>query len=157
MSNAQAQVFDPDSFLQMTVDGANDTKYATVPSGEYFGVIEELKMPEDRKNKEGDPLYPLDITWNLIDEDAKKAAGRDKVIVRQSIFIDITANGGLDLGKGKNITLGKLREALGLNKPGFRLNDLRGAGPAKVIVIEEPDKKDPSIIRNRVTSVGKSS
>ena len=48
----------------------------------------------------------------------KELLGRDKVTVRQGIMLDITDSGGLDMGKGRNIGLGRLREAIGLNTPG---------------------------------------
>src|SRR5690606_13053223 len=103
-------VFDPELFMQQTVDEANDTQYLTVPAGEYHAVIEKVDIPADRKNKDGDPIYPLDVTWEILDEGVKAQLGRDKVTVRQSIFLDITESGALDMGKGKNVPLGKLRE-----------------------------------------------
>lgn len=148
-------VFDPEAFLNETIEGANDTQYQTVPAGEYTGMIEKIDMPQGRTTKDGNPIYPLDIMWVLLDEDLKASLGRDKIIVRQSVFLDITEAGGLDMGKGKNVPLGKLREALGLNSSGFSLRQLSGAGPALVNVSEEPDKQDATLIRNRVKSVGR--
>jgi hypothetical protein len=44
--------------------------------------------------------------------------GREKVTCKQGIMLDLNEGGQLDMGKGKNVSLGKLREAIGLNSPG---------------------------------------
>lgn len=146
--------FDPDQFMSMTVDGANDTEYATIPAGEYPAMIADAKMAE-REGKEGNKFYPLDIQWQLINpsQDLINAMGRDKIIVRQSVFVDFTDGGSLDMGKGKNVGLGKLRDALGQNTPGWRPGMLIGAGPATIKVTQGPDKQ--GVVRNNVTAVGK--
>jgi hypothetical protein len=147
-------VFDPDQFMQEEVSGANDTTYPTLPAGEYMGVIADVKVRQT-EGKDGKSFYPADITWDLINVDPKVLAdlGRDKATVRQSVFLDLSDSGGLDLGKGKNVQLGRLREALDLNTPGFSLRKLVGAGPAKLAVTLAPDRNGTP--RNNVQSVGK--
>jgi hypothetical protein len=49
--------------------------------------------------------------------------------------------------------LGRLREALGQNKAGVLFGAMKGAGPIRVSVIQEPDEKDASIIYNRIKAV----
>lgn len=149
-------VFDPDQFMQESVEGANDTVYPTLPAGEYTGMISEVKVRQTQSDKRpGEFFYPADITWDLMDVPQKvlDEMGRDKFSVRQSVFLDINDSGQLDLGKGKNIQLGRLREALSLNTPGFSIGKLKGAGPAKLNVTLKPDKNGTP--RNDVTQVGK--
>lgn len=148
-----SDAFDPDLFMQETVDGSNDTVYPTIPAGEYLGVIDDVKIR--RTEKDGKYFYPTDVTWTLVNPPQKVLddLGRDKATVRQSVFLDLTDSGSIDLGKGKNIQLGRLREALDLNGSGFTLGKLKGAGPAKLQVSLKPDKDN--VPRNNVTAVGK--
>jgi hypothetical protein len=112
-------MFDPNQFLDMSVDGAMDTKAVPVPVGEYIAIIEEVKArtwtAKDDPTKSG---VALDILWSIDDANVKATLGRDKVTVKQGIMLDMTESGGLDLGKGKNLGLGRLRTALNLNQPG---------------------------------------
>lgn len=103
--------FNPDTFANSVIEGEMDTKRTPVPIGEYTAIIEDFK-PRTAKDS-----ALLDITYMIDDAGVKQALGRDKVTCRQSIFLDIDESGGLDRGPGKNIQLGKLREAVGQNGP----------------------------------------
>lgn len=112
-------MFSPEQFLDMQVTESNDTKTIPVPVGEYTAVAEEVKCRQWQSKK--DPSMAglaLDIKWSIDDSAVKELLGRDKVTVNQGIMLDLTDSGGLDMGKGRNIGLGRLREALGLNAPG---------------------------------------
>jgi len=112
-------MFNPEQFLDMQVTESNDTKTIPVPVGEYTAVAEEVKCRQWQSKK--DPSMSglaLDIKWSIDDAAVKELLGRDKVTVNQGIMLDLTDSGGLDMGKGRNIGLGRLREALSLNAPG---------------------------------------
>lgn len=147
--------FDPDAFIQTVVTEPNDTVIEPVPIGEYHAIIKDFTIHKDRQTKAGEPIYPMDVIWSIQNPEIKERLGRNEVTSRQSIFLDITANGALDMGKGKNVGLGRLREAIGMNSGPFSFASLKGAGPAKVSIKHDPDKNDPKIIRDRVASVGK--
>ena len=108
-------MFDPDEFLNTSVEGTLDTRSVPVPEGEWLATISGLStrvVGQDSK-----PV--LDVTWKIEDnEKVAKATGRDVSTVRQTIWLDITESGGLDMSKGKNIQLGRLREAVGQNTSG---------------------------------------
>lgn len=129
-------MFNPDQFLDMTVTDSNDTKTIPVPAGEYIAIIEEVKCRQWQSKK--DPSMSgltLDIQWSLDDAGVKELLGREKVTVKQGIMLDMTESGGLDMGKGRNVGLGRLRDALGLNVPGqpFSFSMLSGrVGKVKV-------------------------
>ncbi|UOF77844.1 hypothetical protein [Bacteriophage sp.] len=112
--------FDPSSFLHATTTESNDTQLVPVPEGEYIAIAEKVDMRQWKKKDDPSATgLALDITWNIDDAGVKAALGREKVTVRQGIMLDVTDDGtGLDMGKGKNVGLGKLREALDLNQPG---------------------------------------
>jgi len=148
-------VFDPETFMSAEITGALDTTLAPVPEGAYPAIVSEFKLREV-EGRDGSPRYPCEIQWEIVDDNLKIALGRDKVTVRQTVWLDLTATGLLDNSKGKNIGLGKIRQALSQNDPNTRwsLNSLRGAGPALVEVKHRPDKNDPSVIYAEVSRVG---
>jgi len=110
--------FDPQAFLSASISSSNDTKVTPVPVGDYHGVIEKI-APRQWQSKDGSQTgIALDVFWLVEDADVKSFLGRDTVTVRQGIMLDTTPNGGLDTSKGKNIGLGRLREAVGKNREG---------------------------------------
>lgn len=108
-------MFDPDEFLNTSVEGALSTRSIPVPEGEFLAEISGVSsrvVGEDSK-----PV--LDVVWKIEgNEKVKEATGRDTSTVRQTIWLDISEAGGLDLSKGMNAQLGRLREAVGQNGPG---------------------------------------
>lgn len=136
--------FDAQSFLDASVSGSNDTKLIPVPEGEYVGVIDKVAARTWTSKDGSSSGVTLDVTWIIEDEAVKQELGRTTVTCRQGIMLDINAAGdGLDMGKGKNVGLGRLREALGLNKPGqpFSFNMLPGQA-GKVVVSHRIDGED---------------
>ena len=112
-------MFNPDQFLDMQIEGQNDTKIIPVPAGEYTAMIEEVKVRQwQGKADPSKSGLTLDLQWSIDDASVKELLGRDKVTVKQGIMLDLTDAGGLDMGKGRNVGLGRLREALDLNQPG---------------------------------------
>jgi hypothetical protein len=135
--------FDPQSFLDASVTGSNDTKIIPVPVGEYMGVIDKV-TPRQWQSKDGTQSgVALDIFWIIEDENVKQFVGLDTVRCKQGLMLDLTAAGGLDMGAGKNIGLGRLREAIGLNDPStpFSFQYLPGRS-AKVTVKHRVDGED---------------
>lgn len=104
-------MFSPEEIMQVETQGSMSTEFINVPDDEYLAVIDDVKIRTPQES------VILDIFWQLDDADGKLAelTGRDKNIVRQSIFLDMLESGGFDMGKGKNVYLGKLREALNQN------------------------------------------
>lgn len=105
--------FDPDQFAQMPIEGANATEFIPIDEGEYPGVIQKYEF---RPTEKGQLI--LDITWKVDDQQQQEKTGRENLTARQSIFLDRLPNGSLDMSQGKNVQLGRLREALGMNTPG---------------------------------------
>ena len=112
-------MFDPNAFLEQVVAEVGSTEATPIPAGEYLAFIDKKEVTTWQKKD--DPTVSgvkLKITWVLEDQAVRDLLGRDKVTVAQDIMLDITDTGGLDMGKGRNIGLGRLREALDLNQPG---------------------------------------
>jgi len=110
--------FDPATFLNTTFTEANDTKVIPVPAGEYLAISEKVEIKPWSSKDGSNSGIKLEIVWDIQDENVKALIGRDVVKVTQQQMLDLTDTGALDLGKGKNVGLGRIREALGLNTPG---------------------------------------
>jgi hypothetical protein len=150
-------MFDPNTFLDMTTTDANSTVSIPVPVAEYIGIIDEVKArPWQSKDDPSKAGMALDVLWSVDDEGVKQLLERDKVVVKQGLMLDMTESGGLDMGKGKNVQLGRLREATGLNAPGqpFGFRMLEGR-MAKIRVKHRPDPKNPEVIYAEVDAVAK--
>lgn len=110
--------FDPDTFMATSFTEANETKFATVPEGEYLAVIDKVEANTWQSKDGMKSGLRLDVTWKIDDAHVAEVTGVASPTVRQGIMLDMTESGGLANGPGKNINLGRLREAVGQNTPG---------------------------------------
>ena len=147
--------FNPDTFIDLEVTGALDTQLILVPRGEWIGKIGEIKPPRVTQSKDGNTYVFLDIPIKVTDPDVERHCQRPEPQVRHSISLDII-DGRLDMGPGKNIGLGQLRDALGLNDPTapFSARMLSGKG-IKVKIEHTKDKTDPTKTYANVQGVSK--
>lgn len=150
-------MFDAQSFIDQEIIGENSTFTIPVPVGDYVAIAEKFNVRQ--WTKKDDPTVSgltLEVFWNVDDQGVKDLLGRDKVSVKQGIMLDLTDDGGLDMGKGKNVGLGKLRAALDLNNPGqaFSFNQIPGR-MAKVKVEHRPNDTNPESPYAEVRMVAK--
>ncbi len=144
--------FDAETFMGQARKAADSTEYPKVPDGQYDnGYIDKITPRE----KDGD--VRLQVSWDIRDDDLKSEMERDKITVGQTVFLDTEEVDGQYImlaGDGKNVGLGRLREALGLNdgSKNFQLSDLLGEGPCTVTV--RTDKRDGRDYTNVVYVVG---
>lgn len=111
-----SSVFDPQAFMNSQVQGANDTQFKPCPAGEYPAVIDSATPRQWTSKKDPSKSgVAVDVAWSIDSGAVLSELGRDKVVVTQGVMLDLTPAGGLDIGTGKNINLGRLREAIGLN------------------------------------------
>lgn len=136
--------FNADQFEQQVIDQSNATSFVPIPEGEYDAYIEGYKFREAKDS------VLLDITWVIPDEQLAEKLNMEQVTARQSMFLDMTQDGNLDFGTNRNVRLGRLREALGVNGPGFQWAQLIGKA-AKIAVSQRPDANDSTIIYNDVS------
>ncbi len=146
--------------LDQQINEPNVTQFEQPPEGEYLGRLDdfELSTAEWTDKNTGQPRSAptLRITWHVLDEGVKAQLGIDPVKVQQDLFLDVDeATGQLSTDKNKNIQLGRIRTAVGLNEPGqaFNLGMLKGSAPALLRIAHIPDRKDPEIKRAKVTGV----
>lgn len=137
--------FDPNTFMQQTVDQPLETEYRLCPVGEYQAMIQDFDGSAFRTNdftysrgpKQGQPgsMTSFDCPFVINDARVQQELNRDTAIVAMPCILDLDANGGIDFGVNKNIKLGQIRAAVGQNNPGpWSPANLRGAGPVMVKV-----------------------
>lgn len=121
-------IFDPTTFASQTIEGANDTVRIPVEEGEYPAIIDKHEFRSWTSKDGTQSGIALDILWSIQDQAQVEKTGMAKALVKQGLMFDLNAAGGIDTGKGKNIALGKLREALSLNHPSkpFSFDQLDG-------------------------------
>ncbi len=148
--------FDPNAFLNASFTEANSTETIPIPESEYPALSEKIDLRPWQSTDGTKSGISLDVTWELDSPEVKQLLGRDKVTARQQIMLDLTESGTIDFGKGRNVTLGRLREALDLNKPGmpFRFDMIVGRA-AKVLIKHRLDKNNPDTIYSEVRAVTK--
>ena len=147
-------MFDPNTFLEQVVAEVGSTEAVPIPAGEYFAFIDKKEVTSWQKKD--DPSVSglkLKVTWALEDAAVKELLNRDKVTVTQDIMLDLTDSGSLDMGKGRNVELNRLRAAVDLNVSGFTFHQLDGR-MARVTVKQDQDKNDPQKFYARVKAVG---
>lgn len=82
----------------------------------------------------------VDITFSVEDERQKEVTGLKEPTVRMTIFLEIV-DGKLDTSKGKNVQLGRVLDAVGLNDGrDWSWNDLVGR-PCMIHVDHVPDER----------------
>src|SRR5882724_6864658 len=133
-SFAYRSPFDADSFMSQTVDAELDTTVVIPPEGDYRAMIGEFDSEsgfrtftgrDDSKNP-GKEYTLFQPPFVLQDDprlgEVKAARGSDNIVVsHKGMFLDLTDQGGLDVGKGKNVDLGRLRDSVGQNSmPGWK-------------------------------------
>lgn len=141
-------MFDAASFLNATIDQVNATEIKPAPEGEYVGQIQPVTSESFKSGttKDGNAWARIDLQVVVENNPTIKAAtGLDKKTIRAGVMLDLTPSGGLDFSDGRNITLGRLRKAVGLNNPGqpFSFQQL-GGRMVKINVKHRIDKDDPS-------------
>ena len=134
-----SSTFDPEMFMNQQTTDSNSTTYTPVPEKELQAYIKDVKA-----GTAGDKPV-LNVTWATDDAEAREATGMDEPTVRQTIWLDLTPQGGLDMGKGKNVGLGKLREALGQNEPGQPWAPGMLFGQAAMISVKHRAGKDGEV------------
>ena len=112
-------LFDAETFLDEDVGGTLSTERTLVPIGTYESCYIKGVKPQEgiigKGDRTGEPWARMVFQWVIDDDAVRTELGKTEVVVSQGIMLDLDASGKLDTSKGKNIRLGKLRAALGIN------------------------------------------
>lgn len=149
-----SDTFSPEQFLGTQISEAGSTDYVLPEEGEWLAQARSPDVRRFTSDKNGETYTVVEIAWDILDEKVKAQTGLDKPIARQSLFLDLTPQGGLDFGKNRNVALSRLRAALGQNKAGkpWSFSHITG-GTAIIRVKHESDKNgDPRAVVKGVAS-----
>lgn len=155
-------MIDPEQFMNQP-SAPMSTDYVMVPEKEMPMVLDadpEMLVPRkvewnDKDTGEPRHFYQWELRCLVQDEAVKAEMELDRVTVRMRLNLDLTEDGQFESGKGKNVKLGRLREALGQQHDGWTPKELLGAGPFIGKVTHIPDKKNPERKYAEVTQVAK--
>ncbi len=129
--------FDPQSFLDATINEPLVKRPPLTAGRDFIGIIGEVK-PRAWQGKK-DPTQsgiamdiPVEIDLSAYPDEATRL-GATKVTLTDSIMLDLTEAGTIDNSPGKNGKLRRYRESLDMNKPGdvFSFRAMQGR-PIKV-------------------------
>lgn len=153
--------FNPNAFMDEAPGGKLDTALEPPREGEYMFTPESCEISEQTSTKPehaGKSWPRMTIQWRLMDEAEKQRLGRDNVFVRQQFLLDTDpTTGRLDFGKGKNVRLGSIYEALGMNDGTGTPNRINNASGTLVLgrVTHTSAKNDPETKYAEVSRVAK--
>lgn len=160
---------DATSFLNQTHTETIDTSRIPLDAGDYVGQIgtddNALSVTQGvagpKAKNPGAPWMRLDVLITIPDPSGaiKAKTGRDPVVVRHGIMLNLAPDGSVDWSTGKNIDVGRLFKAAGWQvtdkgqlAPGWSFGFLKGK-TLKVKMTQEPNPDDPSQPYERVSAV----
>lgn len=150
-------MFDVNNFMSAVMTEVNDTKIIPCPAGEFHVLIEKVEPKSGtigKGDRTGETWASLQLTMSVEDEAVKTFCARDKVLLSHGVMLDLTPSGGIDMGKGKNLGLGRLRDACDLNSPGQPFSPTMIVGKrVKVAVKHVPGYRDPTTLVAEVAGI----
>lgn len=139
-------MFSPEEFMNTTVEGEFETKRTLVPVGEYTAMIESLEA-----KTVGDDNKPiLSVKYKLVNTGDEETDGR---FVYDTVWLDVDDRGSLMRGPDKNLKLGQILEAVGLNGKPWSPGMLQGQ--VIMIQVNQSLNKRTNEDENRVGRIAK--
>ena len=147
--------FDPGAFGNASFEGEGDTRRFQHEAKEYSAIVmgpwgEKSKIATTDKGQ-----VQLVLQWQPDDPAQAQKYQLEKLpVLFHRIFLDLTPQGGLDMGPFKNAELNKLRAAFGMNKNGlpWKFADFVGKA-AKITVTHRPNPENAQEPYVNVTAV----
>jgi hypothetical protein len=128
--------FDVSVYENAVIEGSSETKAVPIPEGAYQGIVDKVRIKAIKVDGAEKPVLEVIYELTNTSEDLKKLLNRDKILVRQDLWLDLTEQGAVAMGPNQNLGLGRLREACNMNdaKRKFAFKMLEGQGPLKLHV-----------------------
>jgi hypothetical protein len=111
-------VFDATTFMSTTIKAELDTKFPVIPEGEYLAQVKKIDMRQVEFRKIEGSGIAIEVQWELLDDSVRESTKMEHPFCRQSFLLDLVKDSDppqLDLGEGRNIRLGQILAACGLN------------------------------------------
>ena len=151
--------FDAEQFLGAALTQPLTKRPPMAAGIPYSAVIQPLKVRSgqftDKKTGEQREWTAFDIPLELeVPADQQAKVGQPKITLTDSVFVDITPTGGLDMAPGRNRALRRYYDATGLNKAGTTPNHLPG-NAVKAILKHDVAKDGSGDLYERVDQIQK--
>lgn len=131
--------FDPMQFVDMEITAPLERR-PPLPVQDYVAIIGEVTcVPWQSKTDTSKSGLRYVVPLSLqVPPDVKQSLNlsTDTVKLTDSIMLDLTEQGTIDLAPGRNNGLRKYREALGMNKPGEPFSARRMQGQPILVKLE---------------------
>lgn len=146
-----SKLFDPveaQNLMEMALE-ENATRRDPLPQGETTAQIMELKFSGGVSQKTGNPWNRMDCTLEISDPEylAQIPGSPEKATTTLGIMLDMN-NGQIATGPNKNIRLGRLRAAAGVN--GKPLSALQGQF-VRITIGHKPHPTEEGVVLDEVT------
>lgn len=146
-----SKLFDPveaQNLMEMALE-ENATRRDPLPQGETTAQIMELKFSGGISQKTGNPWNRMDCTLEISDPEylAQIPGSPEKATTTLGIMLDMN-NGQIATGPNKNIRLGRLRAAAGVN--GKPLSALQGQF-IRITIGHKPHPTEEGVVLDEVT------
>lgn len=146
-----SKLFDPveaQNLMDMALE-ENATRRDPLPQGETTAQIMELKFSGGVSQKTGNPWNRMDCTLEISDPEylSQIPGSPEKATTTLGIMLDMN-NGQIATGPNKNIRLGRLRAAAGVN--GKPLSALQGQF-IRITIGHKPHPTEEGVVLDEVT------
>lgn len=146
-----SKLFDPveaQNLMEMALE-ENATRRDPLPQGETMAQIMELKFSGGISQKTGNPWNRMDCTLEISDPEylSQIPGSPEKATTTLGIMLDMN-NGQIATGPNKNIRLGRLRAAAGVN--GKPLSALQGQF-IRITIGHKPHPTEEGVVLDEVT------
>lgn len=150
-----SKLFDPveaQNLMEMALE-ENATRRDPLPQGETTAQIMELKFSGGISQKTGNPWNRMDCTLEISDPEylSQIPGSPEKATTTLGIMLDMN-NGQIATGPNKNIRLGRLRAAAGVN--GKPLSALQGQF-VRITIGHKPHPTEEGVVLDEVTGYTK--
>lgn len=140
--------FNPEELLNAETSAEMSTQVMPIPARDHRAVISEVNFRSvDTKNG---PSTVMDVDWEIDNPGLAEELGRKSLRSRQTLWLDLTPSGDFDTGKGKNVGLGRLREAVGQNGPQPWKPSMLVGQAATVKIVHKPSDDGTRVYDNVV-------
>ena len=145
-------LFDPESFLDTTINTQFATNIPPIPEGEHLCLVTALDPKVITGKSSGEDFFILEVECTVDTEEAREATGMKEPKARKSLFMDIDDDGCLKDGETDNVDLGKFREALGQNNENedWKPSDMLGQVFIGSIYHEPSNKENDDRVFSRI-------
>lgn len=150
-------LFSPESFLDAQITEASVKRPPLTAGKDLIGIITAITarawQGKEDPSKSG-IAFDVKIEFDLSNDPVEFArVGVAKVIIQDSIMLNLTDAGGIDLAPGKNGRLRQYREALNMNTAGEPFNPRNMVGrPIRAKIKHDPYQGE---IFDKIDSVAK--